>query len=106
MISEKENKILSSYIKNFDALIAATGHDCYNGSLDEWRPKEVTFDSEWVNSMKDSISNTSQYLMAATGQTINSEDFVDEETVNKFSTSIGKSEILNERENFLTRKNF
>ena len=93
MISEKENKILSSYIKNFDALIAATGHDCYNGSLDEWRPKEVTFDSEWVNSMKDSISNTSQYLMAATGQTINSEDFVDEETVNAFSTSIGKSEI-------------
>ena len=43
--------------------------------------------------MKDSISNTSQYLMAATGQTINSEDFVDEETVNAFSTSIGKSEI-------------
>ena len=43
--------------------------------------------------MKDSISNTSQYLMAATGPTINSEDFIDEEIVNAFSTSIGTSEI-------------
>ena len=48
--------------------------------------------------------------MAATGQTINSEDFVDVETVNAFSTSIGKSEIkpygLASPKKYLTLKKF